>query len=260
MSFFDRFVNQLTNAAKVKAERATVDKVDAKIGKAQAEAQNRALGAMNKAERGINDKVKGTVKKGKGNKAEAAAEASHGPVPVNQAYAPVAGGGGEVRPMAGALTCPNGHPLDPTWEVCPYCRAAAQQGVPVAQYSAPGATGGKTMAINPEQLLHTQHVNKPVVGWIVCMSGQQKGQDFRLHDGKNIIGTAADCDIVIYDPYVGARHAVLLIESGDAHYVLQDLDSKNGSYVNRVRVAKQDLVDNDELRLGQVEFRFKALY
>jgi hypothetical protein len=60
-----------------------------------------------------------------------------------------------------------------------------------------------TMAINPEQLLRQQR-QQAVVGWVVAMSGQQKGQDFRLHDGRNILGTAADCDIVIYDPYVGA--------------------------------------------------------
>lgn len=92
------------------------------------------------------------------------------------------------------------------------------------------------------------------------MTGQQKGQDFRLFDGRNVLGTAADCDVVVFDPYLSARHCVFLIESSKCSYVLQDLDSRNGTYVNRQKIVKQDLIDNDEVRIGQAEFRFKALY
>ena len=31
----------------------------------------------------------------------------------------------------------------------------------------------------------------PVVGWLVAMSGEQKGQDFQIRDGQNILGTSA---------------------------------------------------------------------
>jgi len=38
---------------------------------------------------------------------------------------------------------------------------------------------------------------RQLVGWIVAVSGAHRGQDFRVFSGKNIIGTSADCDIVV---------------------------------------------------------------
>jgi hypothetical protein len=167
------------------------------------------------------------------------------------------------QPMQQGPTCPNGHPIDPSWEVCPYCRQAAQQGMaPAAVQAGAGggvAMAGKTMAIDVKDVVG-EHANKAVVGWIVCMDGSQKGQDFRLFDGRNVLGTAADCDIVIFDPYLSARHAVILIESKSSKYTIQDLDSRNGTYVNRQRVQKQELYDNDTVRLASTDFRFKCLY
>lgn len=99
---------------------------------------------------------------------------------------------------------------------------------------------------------------KECVGWIVCLSGPLKGQDFRLVPGKNMIGTAADTDIVLTDQYMSSRHAVIRYEDGI--FMLVDLDSTNGSFVNDEQVAKEELIDNDRLRLGRTELKFKSLY
>ncbi len=99
---------------------------------------------------------------------------------------------------------------------------------------------------------------KACVGWLVALNGAQKGQDFRLVDGKNMIGTAADTDIVLTDQYMSSRHAVLRHEEGV--FVLVDLDSTNGTYVNDSRVSKEELIDNDRVRLGRTELKFKSLY
>lgn len=117
-----------------------------------------------------------------------------------------------------------------------------------------------TIVINARDLTHNHHVTKPIAGWVVCLKGDQKGQDFRLYDGQNTIGTAANCDIVIYDPYLSAQHCSILIDSKEARYVLQDLDSRNGVCVNRRRITKTILIDNDIIRLGGTELRFKSLH
>jgi hypothetical protein len=96
------------------------------------------------------------------------------------------------------------------------------------------------------------------VGWVVILSGTGKGQDFRLVTGKNVMGTAADCDIVLPDKYMSSRHAVLRHEEGT--FVLVDLDSTNGTFVNDRRVSKEELIDNDRVRLGRTELKFKSLY
>ena len=99
---------------------------------------------------------------------------------------------------------------------------------------------------------------KECVGWVVALNGPLKGQDFRLVTGKNVIGTAADCDIVLTDQFMSARHAVLRHEEGS--FVLLDLDSTNGSFVNDKQVSKEELIDNDRVRLGKSALKFKSLY
>ena len=99
---------------------------------------------------------------------------------------------------------------------------------------------------------------KECVGWIVVLNGGLKGQDFRLVPGKNVIGTAADCDVVLTDQYLSGRHAVIRYEEG--RFTLVDLDSTNGTFVNDERISKEELIDNDRLRLARSEVKFKALY
>jgi len=101
-------------------------------------------------------------------------------------------------------------------------------------------------------------LTRECVGWIVIWNGPQKGRDFRLEAGKNPVGTDANCTVVISDPYASGQHCVVRFEEGE--YVLVDLDSTNGTYVNRERVVKHHLIDNDTIRIGRTELRFKALY
>lgn len=99
---------------------------------------------------------------------------------------------------------------------------------------------------------------KECVGWVVVLNGSQKGQDFRLVGGKNVLGTAADSEIVLTDAYMSARHAVIRHEDGN--FMLVDLDSTNGTFVNDARVSKEELIDNDRIRVGKTDLKFKSLY
>jgi len=95
-----------------------------------------------------------------------------------------------------------------------------------------------------------------VCGWIVALNGQHKGEDFRLRVGKNVIGTAADCDIVLTDKNISRKHTTIRYEGGE--YQIADLDSSNGCFVNDEKVQKHDLIDNDIIKLGDIEFEFKC--
>ncbi|MDX9722794.1 MAG: FHA domain-containing protein [Myxococcota bacterium] len=168
-------------------------------------------------------------------------------------------------PMAQMVACGNcGSGLQADWDLCPYCgcavgraaAAAAPVGPQPRSQQQPPADADKTMAINLEDLGKRQA--RPVVGWIVAQNGSHRGQDFRLYDGKNLLGTAADCDIVITDPYLSAKHCTIRHENGN--FVLIDLDSTNGCFVNQKRISTMELIDNDTVRLGQTEFKFKALF
>jgi len=96
------------------------------------------------------------------------------------------------------------------------------------------------------------------VGWVVIWNGPFKGKDFRLEPGKNSMGTVANCLVVLTGPYSSGQHAVIRFEENE--YTLVDLDSTNGTYLNQEKVVKSPLVDNDTIRIGRTEMRFKSLY
>jgi len=113
----------------------------------------------------------------------------------------------------------------------------------------------KTVALNLDQI---NQQNREVVGWVVIMNGEQKGKDFRLFPGRNVVGTSADCDVVLTDAYLSSKHCAIRYE--DEQYSMVDLDSTNGTYVNGKKTSKVELIDNDVIRLGKTELKFKALY
>jgi len=134
-------------------------------------------------------------------------------------------------------------------------RKKRTQSEPAMQQAAPEpGFGDKTQFITAM----ADDTPKACVGWLVALNGALKGHDFRIVDGKNMIGTAADADIVLTDQYMSSRHAVLRHEDGQ--FILVDLDSTNGTYVNENRVSKEELIDNDRVRLGRTELKFKSLY
>jgi len=189
----------------------------------QAKAKGKVMGAQAKAKSKAAAKVDGAVKAG-GNKAKGAAKKKKGGGQQDDAP-PQAAAGGRRAASAPAM-------------------AAASE----PQF------GDKTQFI--QVMVEDDH--KACVGWLVALNGALRGQDFRIVDGKNMIGTAADSDIVLTDQYMSSRHAVLRHEDGQ--FILVDLDSTNGTYVNDNRVSKEELIDNDRVRVGRTEMKFKSLY
>lgn len=77
-------------------------------------------------------------------------------------------------------------------------------------------------------------------------------------EGSTIsIGRASDCSIPIRDRYLSRKHAEL-IASGPS-WVLKDLGSANGTYLNGSRVERDTaLKPGDRIRLGDTEIVFEA--
>ena len=98
-----------------------------------------------------------------------------------------------------------------------------------------------------------------MVGWFVALTGDQKGEDFRIRDGQNIIGSAPDADVVLHDTAISGKHASLRYK--DLKFFLTDLDSTNGTFLNEATdpIAREELKDNDTIRIGEVLLKFKCL-
>lgn len=70
------------------------------------------------------------------------------------------------------------------------------------------------------------------------------------------IGRASDCTIVLGDPKVSRRHAE--IRPTNQGFLVVDLNSTNGSFVNRQPISQQLLSDGDEVGFGHTYFYYEA--
>ncbi len=68
------------------------------------------------------------------------------------------------------------------------------------------------------------------------------------------LGSAPDCDLVVDAPTVSRAHA--RVEFDGVGYKVRDLGSKNGTWIEGVRVQEAYLPANARLRLGQAELAF----
>lgn len=77
-----------------------------------------------------------------------------------------------------------------------------------------------------------------------------------LARGPNIIGRGGESVVWIDDASVSRQHAVIAVS--DADVTIEDLDSKNGTFVQGRRIAqRQQLADGDEVILGRVPMIFR---
>ncbi len=77
-------------------------------------------------------------------------------------------------------------------------------------------------------------------------------------EGETILGRDALAGIRVPSESVSRRHARLTVAGAAA--AIEDLDSKNGTYVRGRRIASPTaLEDGDSLRIGSVTFRFRAV-
>jgi DNA-binding winged helix-turn-helix (wHTH) protein len=84
-----------------------------------------------------------------------------------------------------------------------------------------------------------------------------ESRQFALMEGSNSIGRAADATITLEFRGVSRYHARILVAGAEA--TLEDLGSKNGTYLNGVRIATpQRLADGNEIRLGAMSATFRV--
>jgi pSer/pThr/pTyr-binding forkhead associated (FHA) protein len=70
---------------------------------------------------------------------------------------------------------------------------------------------------------------------LVVTAGQLAGTRITLGDAHITIGRAEDSTLVITDDYASARHARLVPRDGQ--WLLEDLGSTNGTYLDRAKVS-----------------------
>jgi hypothetical protein len=89
----------------------------------------------------------------------------------------------------------------------------------------------------------------PGLGLLVVRHGPDAGASYRLDEQETAIGRHPDSDIFLDDVTVSRRHVV--IERSETGYVLRDVGSLNGTYVNHERVDEAKLQYGDEVQIGR---------
>ena len=95
------------------------------------------------------------------------------------------------------------------------------------------------------------------VGWLVTTRGKRVGLVYRLGKDNTVGRDASQCDIVIDEDTISARHARVKLERG--RFVLYDLASINGTLLNDQPTQRAILEDNDEIRVGRTRLVFKEM-
>lgn len=99
---------------------------------------------------------------------------------------------------------------------------------------------------------------RKLVGWLVTYSFDELGVDYKLYEGRNIIGRDVDCNITINDGRMSSKHAVLLFRANK--YSLTDSQSSHGTFVNDedIDLEPRYLKDGDIIRMGSTIFKFRT--
>ncbi|HEY6211437.1 MAG TPA: FHA domain-containing protein [Vicinamibacterales bacterium] len=91
---------------------------------------------------------------------------------------------------------------------------------------------------------------------IVLRFGDQVLKEYELGAHALKIGRLPDNTVVIDNPAVSSHHARIVYENGK--FVLEDLKSTNGSYVNEQRVNRHTLENGDMVLIGKHKLVYDA--
>lgn len=102
----------------------------------------------------------------------------------------------------------------------------------------------------------------PVVGWLVCIEGNDKGRDFRIHSDNNAIGRGENMDICIHGDNTISRenHAFISYDSRDKIFYFRPGDGRSiVRYNGKALFNTTEIVPYDIIELGETKLIFMPL-
>ena len=104
--------------------------------------------------------------------------------------------------------------------------------------------------------LATVEALRPGTALLVVLRGPNTGARFLLDDDEVMSGRHPESDIFLDDVTVSRKHAVFRRTPGG--FVVRDVGSLNGTYVNRELVDEITLKTGDEVQIGKFRLVFYA--
>jgi serine/threonine protein kinase len=93
------------------------------------------------------------------------------------------------------------------------------------------------------------------LAWLVVQEGSMQGKEFFIHRDNVTLGRSEDTDIPLDDVRASRKHAEIKFEHGQ--FILIDLQSSNGTFLNDRQVLQATLRDNDTITIGGNRISFR---
>ena len=110
----------------------------------------------------------------------------------------------------------------------------------------------------PETPKEKKHKPSAILRTVKSREAKECGMKaaYRIGEKGAIIGRGKDCDISIKDMYLSVEHFQIWHEDG--LWYIGDMGSKNGTFLNEVRLKKvKTLYDGDEISFGGLQAIFE---
>jgi|GEM_PF-4741969 len=101
---------------------------------------------------------------------------------------------------------------------------------------------------------HNENFLDTEPAFLIAVEGYGQGNVYRLEKKENLMGQDAACDILLKSALVAPRHARIRRVGRD--YVVEDLGSPSGVYINLRRVKEKKLQEGDMLAVGSSVLKF----
>lgn len=92
---------------------------------------------------------------------------------------------------------------------------------------------------------------------IIIRKGRKKGAEYSIVSGRTVLGRGKDADIIIDDPAVSRMHAA--IEYTKSRFILMDLGSTNGTFIDGRSIKHADLSHGTTFRMGDTIIEFSLM-
>lgn len=178
--------------------------------------------------------------------------------------------------------CINGHFYDPSkHNNCPYCQGSNANTNIIDDENKtiiPGSivdsdvnyydedddrTQIKLPKVKPPKTKNQEEIIvDPVVGWLVCIDGVNKGKDYSMHSENNYIGRDQEMDIcVVGDENISRKkHAIISFDPRTKKYYFSPGSGRNIVRLNNQAIfMTNELKYHDIIELGETKFIFVPL-
>ncbi len=98
---------------------------------------------------------------------------------------------------------------------------------------------------------------RDAVATATVVDGPDRGREYPLGSGANVVGRLAGCEVLLDDPLVSRQHARINVTS---EVEVIDLGSANGLEINDVQTTRASLRASDRVRLGDTVLSIRLLH